>query len=204
MISEVKSPVATPAQRIEALVAATGGKDTFVQSLVAQFTTKGSLSEKQWFWVEKLTKDAKPAAPAQQCDVPGLWNAFTAAAHMDAQWPQVQILAGEGRVRVMFCKGAKGDYLKLTYTEVAKAKTFDWAYVGIALPDDSIRRKGNHRAFDAIIDALSAFGEDAVETLAVFGKATGICGCCGRTLTDPVSITRGIGPICWGRLGGAK
>ncbi len=30
----------------------------------------------------------------------------------------------------------------------------------------------------------------------------GKCGCCGRTLTVPESITRGIGPECWSRLGG--
>jgi len=28
------------------------------------------------------------------------------------------------------------------------------------------------------------------------------CGRCGRTLTTPESITRGIGPECWDRLGG--
>jgi Family of unknown function (DUF6011) len=203
MISEIKS-APSPAARIEALVAATGGKNSFVQSLVAQFTTKGSLSEKQWVWVDKLTNEAKPAAPKEDASVPGLWTAFAAAAHLDNEWPQVQILAGEGRVRAMLCKGAKGDYLKLSYTEATKAKAFDWAYVGIALPDDSIRRKGAHRAFDAIIDALSEFGDDAVGTLAAFGKTTGVCGCCGRTLTDPLSVQRGIGPICWGRLGVGK
>ena len=34
-----------------------------------------------------------------------------------------------------------------------------------------------------------------------YGKKTGICCCCGRTLTDPVSVKNGIGPICeagWG------
>jgi hypothetical protein len=200
MIAEIKS-APSPAARIEALVAATGGKNSFVQSLVAQFTTKGSLSEKQWVWVDKLTNEAKPAAK-EDASVPGLWAAFSTAAHLDNEWPQVQVLAGEGRVRLMLCKGAKGDYLKLSYTEAAKAKGFDWAYVGIALPDDSIRRKGAHRAFDAIIDALSEFGDDAVGALAVFGKTTGICGCCGRTLTDPVSIALGVGPICHSRLMG--
>ena len=29
-----------------------------------------------------------------------------------------------------------------------------------------------------------------------YGKLRGACACCGRTLTDPVSIERGIGPIC--------
>jgi hypothetical protein len=30
----------------------------------------------------------------------------------------------------------------------------------------------------------------------------GKCGCCGRTLTVPESIKRGIGPECWERMGG--
>lgn len=30
----------------------------------------------------------------------------------------------------------------------------------------------------------------------------GTCGCCGRTLTHPESLTRGIGPECWSKMGG--
>lgn len=29
-----------------------------------------------------------------------------------------------------------------------------------------------------------------------FGRTTGFCGCCGKTLTDPESVRLGIGPIC--------
>ena len=35
----------------------------------------------------------------------------------------------------------------------------------------------------------------------MYGKKTGTCCCCGRELTDPVSVANGIGPICaenWG------
>lgn len=39
--------------------------------------------------------------------------------------------------------------------------------------------------------------EQAVE----FGRLYGVCGVCGRTLTDETSIEDGIGPICSGRLG---
>jgi hypothetical protein len=31
-----------------------------------------------------------------------------------------------------------------------------------------------------------------------------LCGCCGRKLTDPVSIERGIGPECFGRVTKSK
>ena len=33
-----------------------------------------------------------------------------------------------------------------------------------------------------------------------YGKQIGRCGKCGRTLTDPESIDRGIGPECWSRM----
>lgn len=33
-----------------------------------------------------------------------------------------------------------------------------------------------------------------------FGQATGVCCCCGRTLTKPESIEAGIGPVCAGRV----
>lgn len=34
-----------------------------------------------------------------------------------------------------------------------------------------------------------------------YGKRTGNCSCCGRTLTNGISIDLGIGPICRGRFG---
>lgn len=34
-----------------------------------------------------------------------------------------------------------------------------------------------------------------------YGRLTGRCGCCNRDLTDPVSVERGIGPICAEKYG---
>lgn len=34
------------------------------------------------------------------------------------------------------------------------------------------------------------------ESRAEFGRLAGRCGCCGKTLTDPDSKMRGIGPEC--------
>ena len=36
-----------------------------------------------------------------------------------------------------------------------------------------------------------------------YGKLTGTCGVCGRTLEDEVSVARGIGPVCAAKLGWA-
>lgn len=45
-------------------------------------------------------------------------------------------------------------------------------------------------------DTLRAFEHDPILLASTFGRATGRCSCCGRTLTDPNSISAGIGPIC--------
>lgn len=39
-----------------------------------------------------------------------------------------------------------------------------------------------------------------VEQAAAFGHQFGVCAVCGATLTDPVSVERGIGPICASRV----
>jgi hypothetical protein len=49
--------------------------------------------------------------------------------------------------------------------------------------------------------ALAAIAADPRGEAVRYGRATGSCSCCGRELTDPVSIEQGIGPICvtkWG------
>lgn len=37
------------------------------------------------------------------------------------------------------------------------------------------------------------------DALARYGQETGTCGACGKTLTDPESVKRGIGPVCWAK-----
>ena len=51
---------------------------------------------------------------------------------------------------------------------------------------------------------LSAATLATQEQAAQFGQQFGVCGICGRTLTDPPSVARGIGPVCLKRLGWAS
>lgn len=37
---------------------------------------------------------------------------------------------------------------------------------------------------------------DPAAAAVAYGNRTGSCSCCGRELTDPVSVARGIGPVC--------
>lgn len=48
---------------------------------------------------------------------------------------------------------------------------------------------------------LLAVANDPVGAAIAYGRTTGSCACCGRLLTDPESVERGIGPICAERFG---
>jgi Family of unknown function (DUF6011) len=54
---------------------------------------------------------------------------------------------------------------------------------------------------EEIKERLAVIAADPAAAARVSGKDTGICCCCGRVLTDPVSIANGIGPICAGAWG---
>jgi hypothetical protein len=56
------------------------------------------------------------------------------------------------------------------------------------------RRGAPHAA--AIHASMAKIEADPMAAAAEYGILTGRCGCCSRELTDPVSIERGIGPIC--------
>jgi len=52
---------------------------------------------------------------------------------------------------------------------------------------------------DALKAKLAAIEQDPEAAAVLYGKASGNCSICGRDLTDPESIERGIGPICAGK-----
>jgi Family of unknown function (DUF6011) len=49
---------------------------------------------------------------------------------------------------------------------------------------------------DMFQGVLSAIARDPKHFAIQFGKRTGICSICGKKLTDPKSVKKGIGPIC--------
>jgi hypothetical protein len=50
-------------------------------------------------------------------------------------------------------------------------------------------------------DELRAILKDGLAAAVAYGRKTGCCAICSRTLTDPESVARGIGPICAERFG---
>lgn len=76
-----------------------------------------------------------------------------------------------------------------------------------------VKRSGEYLGkVDGIVFKPVSGGESAAATLleiavdpkaaaVAYGRETGVCACCGRTLTDPESVAAGIGPICAGKWG---
>lgn len=50
-------------------------------------------------------------------------------------------------------------------------------------------------------DLLDVIAQDPKSAAVAYGRSTGICCCCGRELTDAISVANGIGPICEGKWG---
>lgn len=70
-----------------------------------------------------------------------------------------------------------------------------YKYLGKISPAGNITARSLDAAQHTPIEALLANPELALTSE---GKETGTCCCCGRTLTNPLSIELGIGPICRG------
>lgn len=52
-----------------------------------------------------------------------------------------------------------------------------------------------------VVEILGEIAKDPKAAAIAYGRSTGICCCCGRELTDAVSVANGIGPICEGKWG---
>jgi Family of unknown function (DUF6011) len=72
-----------------------------------------------------------------------------------------------------------------------QGKWRDFTFVEAQASDEFYPVKG---ALKSIVLGLIAIDPQAATEL--YGKALGVCGICGRTLTNEESRKRGIGPIC--------
>ena len=82
---------------------------------------------------------------------------------------------------------------------VKRGAEYGAEYLGKITPDDGTFYPSRD-CVEADCERLTAILEDFEGELKAHGIDTGICGCCGRELTNPVSIENGIGPICADRF----
>jgi len=174
-------------QRLPAL-----GRDAdFAASLLAGFARYGSFTERQRPHAQRLA--AAPELTAQPTSPPP-----------PAQ-PKAAALAA------LLAPGSGFARLRIAQLTISAKRDFSCAWVKwdgqlvarLSLPDGTIHGLPRHASPDMIaatVRALAAIEADPKAALEIHGQTTGRCGCCGLLLTDPVSVARGIGPICASRF----
>lgn len=186
---------------LRASTVALSGRDLeFASSLLSQYDRKGSLSDKQWPWVEKLIERAAPKpAPVVEdsaaINLERLQKLFAGASE-GLKRPQVafQCSAGEFKVTRAADNSRNPGHLYV--------KDVIGNYLGKVDPKGVLHMASSAReSHGDVFQALEAFALNPAEQAAAYGKATGNCCFCSQQLTDARSVTVGYGPICadkWG------
>jgi hypothetical protein len=170
---------------------------SFARSLWQQSHDRG-LSAKQLAWAHKLSSELLEAAaePAQGSDQPSqfeaLFEAFQAARSKGAKRLTLRL---EG-----INLKPNRELTALWVTSQTEKEMGDYGlkpkYLG------KVTLKGlDSRLSDEVKETLMAAANDPLNAAIRYGKVSGECSCCGRELTDPRSIERGIGPICADKFG---
>jgi len=190
--AEVVNGFAAAHPAIHAWLVAKAPTFGFAASLLEGVQKFGSLTEKQIAAAERLMasdaeRDAQRAAQRAAAPVAKTYPALTA------------VVTAFAHVTIGQIGFSKKNGEPLWWVKSGDALVGKLDADGLQLWNGKIAKAGLDRA--AIEAALDEIERDPKLALAAHGHATGSCGCCGRELTDPESIERGIGPICAGKIG---
>lgn len=172
----------------------------FASSLLKQFQNTGSLTPNQ-------------LAAAQRCIAKDTERAGARAAVQEARSVVIDSSKIVAALNSAASTGLKGPCLRTgkIYFKLAKPTSRNPgcvyvtaggdAYLGKIDPQGKFMpsRDCSEELKQAVVDVSSDPLGKAIE----HGRMTGHCACCGRLLVDPVSVERGIGPICARRFFGA-
>jgi len=161
----------------------------FANSLVQQYGMKGDLTENQWNAAERMILKTRATAErkasmTRDVDVSRIKELLESA---KVKKPVFRVDELSFSLAPVSGKNAGAVYVK-------RGSDYQGKIVGGTFTPSSGCAKGTS---DNIVTVSADPRGEAVR----HGKETGRCSCCGRTLTDPVSIELGIGPICinnWG------
>lgn len=167
----------------------------FAASLFGAVVRKGDLTPGQYEAVERCierdkARDAQRAAgPAPSADVSAarIAAAFHAATENGLRRPRITINGFQLSLAPATGRNPGAIYVKDQGLYVGKVVG------GVFYPGHDFSRER--------LAALQAVFADPAAAARNHGLQTGECSCCGRLLTDPESVRKGIGPICEGRFG---
>jgi hypothetical protein len=164
----------------------------FAASMYGAILRYGDLTANQYDAVERcIQRDkAREVAPAvEQANVSAarVSAAFDAAARSGLRRPRITISGFQLSLAPATGRNPGAIYVK-----------DNGAYVGKVV--GGVFYPGRDFNGDRL-QALQSVFADPAAAARNHGLETGECSCCGRLLTDPESVRKGIGPICEGRFG---
>lgn len=167
----------------------------FLKSVYYGASRYGSFSEKQLAAVQKaMAKAAEPYVPkAPDANIAGegfakLVAGFSSAKGNGLKRPKIRV--GD---LVFSLAGANSANYGSLYVKAGSV------YLGKISEGGDFRK--SYDCSPAQVAEIEAVGKDPVGALVAHGKKYGNCGICGRELSDPASVERGIGPICASKFG---
>lgn len=183
--------------RIEALRAAVQANRVsgdFPISLLRQFDQRGSLSEKQWYWVERL---ARPQQQEQLPSFSGVLQLF-GKAMVNLKHPKIRLAFGDNRDPL--CLALAGPRSRYTGSiMLTDGSGYGGTYYGRVSPEGVAvlnDRTLTPNAKQELVRVLTALAERPAEVAAEYGRLTGNCCFCMRALSDERSTAVGYGPTC--------
>jgi hypothetical protein len=102
--------------------------------------------------------------------------------------PELEARVPAGRYAVVTPLGTK--FYRID--KPVKGSWKGWTFVKVQASDDLYPV----RSVAQRTQVLEAIAADVLGASQRYGRELGVCGVCGRTLTDPDSRARGIGPVC--------
>lgn len=187
----------------------------FRDSLVKRYGGDGMMSAKQLGWMIKLAQDSvdeeKMAAAVAAASPPQTSSAVVVAGRPPAPVPTSGLPGGSlAMIHKPFqAAGLKRFMMRFGDVKITQAPASGsnpnhlyvykgGQYVGKITPAG--RYEGP--PVPGLLAKLQEVAINPYEAAIKHGRETGNCSCCGAKLTDPVSVSIGIGPVCLERMAG--
>lgn len=184
---------------LRAMVETLSQKDqAFAKSLISGHDKRG-LSDKQWYWVNKLTQPQAPKPPTTaQVDLGDFYEVAslfqTARKHM--KFPRIQVVVDTTEIS-LWMSGAQSSHPG--YINVSDGRPYGQSvWYGRISPKGewTANLRAGSLALQTVEQFLLKFSAAPAKTAAEYGRLTGHCCFCSKPLTDPQSTAAGFGPTC--------
>ncbi len=168
----------------------------FARSLVRQWDRKGRLSDRQWSAARRMLSRPAPVA-TERIAFDGIAALFARASSADHGRPlkraRITLRTADGKGLALSVAGDRSRYPG--HVHVSDGGDYGSnVYYGRIAPTGEFF--GRETMPDSVRTLLGEFAADPVPVAIAYGRLTGACCFCQKTLTDARSVTVGYGPVC--------